>query len=152
MASWSLALLLAGVFLVAELLSRTFYLLAVAVAFALLALADALFHPGEAFAAALFVVLAASLLLAAHGLRKRLRNDASRQTSALDTGRPVTVVAHLDDRLRVRYRGTLWSGRLAQAGDPPPVGASLMIVGREGNVLLLGPVAESTPSVASPPS
>jgi membrane protein implicated in regulation of membrane protease activity len=152
MASWPLALLLAGVFLAAELLTRTFYFLAVALALALLALVDVLFHPGEILSAVVFVFLAALLLGGAHLLRKRMRNESSQLTTAIDTGRIVTVVGHQEDRLRVRYRGTLWTARLAQAGDPPPVGARLTIVGREGNTLLLGAAVENaSPETPSPP-
>ncbi len=151
MPSWPLDLLFAGVLLVAELFTQTFYFLAVAIAFALLALADVLFRPGRIFSAVLFVVFAACLLAAAHVLRKKLRNESSRQTTALDSGRVVTVIAHQDDRLRVRYRGTLWAGRLAERGPLPPVGTLLTIVGREGNLLVLAPSPEGTapPSSAS---
>jgi membrane protein implicated in regulation of membrane protease activity len=152
MSLWPSALLFAGVFLVAELFTRTFYFLAVAIAFALLAALDALFRPGEVSAAVLFVVLSALLLLVAHLLRKRLHNEASRQSTDIDYGRVVTVVAHQDGRIRVRYRGALWTARLIRDGDLPPIGTNLTIVGREGNTLVLGPAVETPPSDNSLPS
>lgn len=108
----------AGVLIVAELLTGTFYLLMIALGF----LAGALVRlEGAGFAAqcvwAALVALAAVVALRRSPLgRRRQRRDASANPDVvLDVGAPVEVeaAAWRDRQARVPYRGAQWDVELA---------------------------------------
>ena len=125
---WLLAALLVG----AELMTGTFYLLAVGIAFAVggfVALAGAEF-PFQLIVAG---VLAVAGTIIAH--RWRLKRVVPAQPS-LDLGQSVKVLGWKDDgSARVAYRGTQWDAELAAPGVPRA--ETMYIVGARGSTLLI---------------
>jgi membrane protein implicated in regulation of membrane protease activity len=124
MADWMGWLATAGVLVILELFTGTFYLLMIAIGLAvggLVALGGAGL-PAQAIAAGLVGVLATGLL---HRSRfgRPARHDATRDRNVnMDIGQRVTVPAWDNGRARVMYRGALWDvelgqGATAQAGD-----------------------------------
>ncbi len=120
----------------------TFYLLAVAAA---LAAGSVVAWAGgsAAWAWATVAVGAVAGLPAAHRVRARL-SRATPESARLadpDAGHVVRVESVAPEGLRVDYRDTSWTGRLADEYRNTPVssGDLLTIVAREGNELLLAP-------------
>lgn len=106
----------AGVLIVAELLTGTFYLLMIALGF----IAGALVKLGGASlavqcaGAALVALAAVALLRRSRFGRRRQRRDASSNPDVvLDVGEPVEVAVWTDGRARVPYRGAQWDVELA---------------------------------------
>ncbi len=106
----------AGVLIVAELLTGTFYLLMIALGF----IAGALVKlGGGGFAAqcvcAALVALAAVVLLrrSRFGRRRQRRDASSNPDVVLDVGESVEVTMWRDGRARVPYRGAQWDAELA---------------------------------------
>jgi len=126
---WVLAAVLVG----AELLTGTFYLLAIGIATAL--------GGAAAFAGAdapiQFVVagvLGVVLTIVAH--RLRLARATPPAQPPLDIGQPVQVRQWRDDgTLRVAYRGAEWDAELASPGASRD--RTLFIVSMRGSVLVL---------------
>ena len=126
---WILATLLVG----AELLSGTFYLLAVGIAFALGGVAAWL---GAALPMQLLVagVLAVIGTIFANRWRRRI-GDAP-QLPGLDVGQSVRVETwQSDGTARVVYRGTRWNGVLATTETPRR--HTMYIVATRGSTLVL---------------
>jgi membrane protein implicated in regulation of membrane protease activity len=126
---WIAATLLIG----AELVTGTFYLLAIGVAVALGGVAAWL---GTSTEAQFIVagVLGVALTIAAH--RLRIGRATPAQQPSLDIGQAVKVATWgADGRARVDYRGSTWDAELAS----PDVARAetLYIVGVRGSVLLL---------------
>ncbi|MCA1248214.1 NfeD family protein [Massilia sp. MS-15] len=124
MTDWMGWLVAAGVLVIAELFTGTFYLLMIAIglgAGALAALTGAS-GPVQTLAAAA-VGLAATAVLHRSRFGKPARSAASRDRNVnLDIGQRVAVPAWQDGRARVMYRGALWDvelgpGAQAEAGD-----------------------------------
>ncbi|WP_298136308.1 NfeD family protein [Acidiferrobacter sp.] len=137
-----LAVLAAGA-LAIELSSMTFYLIAVAAAFA--AGSVVAWAGGSTGWALVTVALgAAGGLPIAHMVRARLSRATpeSRQLAEPDAGRIVRVESVSPEGLRVAYRDTSWQARLIDEYQDTAVspGDLLAIVGREGNDLLLAPI------------
>ncbi len=109
----------AGVLIVLELMSGTFYLLMIALGFiaaALVRLAGA--AVAVQFAVAAAVALVAVVLLHRSRFGRRKRADAARNPDVnLDIGETLTVPAWQDRRARVDYRGAAWDVELAP-GEP----------------------------------
>lgn len=109
----------AGVLVVLELLSGTFYLLMIALG----CVAAAIAHIAGAaadmqFAVAAIVALAAVLVLRRSRFGRRTRKEASRNPDVnLDIGQTVSVPAWHERRARVSYRGAEWDVELAP-GEP----------------------------------
>lgn len=106
----------AGVLIVAELLTGTFYLLMIALGF----LAGAIAHLAGAtapvqFAVAALVALAAVVALrrSRFGRRKARRDAASNPDVHPDIGATLEVLEWRDGRTRALYRGALWDIELA---------------------------------------
>ena len=137
MSNWMGWLAAAGVLVILELFSGTFYLLMVAVGLAVggvVALAGASV-PLQAIAAAVVGVLATSLL---HRSRfgRTARRDAARDPDVnLDIGQHLHVPAWHDGRARVRYRGALWDVELGPGATPLP--GEFCIVAVRGSRLVL---------------
>jgi len=128
---WILAAVLVG----AELLTGTFYLLAIGVACAIGGIAAWL---GASSEMQLLVggVLAVLGLGAAHQWRRRL-GEPPRQ-APLDIGQNVKVeVWRPDGTARVAYRGTLWDA--VTATPETPHAETMTIVATRGSLLVLGP-------------
>ena len=109
----------AGVLVVLELMSGTFYLLMIALGFAAAAIAHiAGAPPYLQFVVAAAVATAAVLLLRRSRFGRRLRKDASHNPDVnLDIGQTLTVDAWRERRARANYRGAAWDVELAP-GEP----------------------------------
>ena len=138
METW-LAWAIAGfVLVIAELVTGTFYLLMIGLG----AFAGALVAWMEgglviqALAGGAVAVIGAWLVHIWHS-----RQPATPQGSNfLDRGQPVILEGWANETAniaRVKYRGTTWDARLAQAGQHPAPGTTLYIEGQEGNTLLV---------------
>jgi membrane protein implicated in regulation of membrane protease activity len=126
---WIAAAVLVG----AELLTGTFYLLAVGVAVACGGVAAWL---GAGLEAQYLVAggLAVVLTGAAHQWRRRSAQPP--QQRSLDVGQSVQVQTwHPDGTARVAYRGTLWDAQLESPATPRA--DTLYIVATRGSVLVL---------------
>jgi membrane protein implicated in regulation of membrane protease activity len=126
---WFLAAVLVG----AELLSGTFYLLAVGIAFAMGGVAAWLGAdlPLQLLTAGVLAVVGTVL---AH--RWRQRRVAKTGLPDLDVGQSVRVEAwHADGTARVVYRGTRWNGVLATPETPRK--HTMYIVATRGSTLVL---------------
>lgn len=127
-------ILLAGLLLVGEMLSGTFYLLVIAIAFSLTALLAWL---GGSMAAQL--LLAALLSLSGLAALWRRRSSAQRGHNAnndlLDLGQQVSVVAWLTpQQARAKHRGAEWDAELVSGRNDAD---AFFIVGIRGATLLL---------------
>jgi len=121
MADWGNWLVAAGVLIVLELFTGTFYLLMIAIglAFGALAAFIGLDVPQQTVVAAI-VGASATVLLRRSRWGRRPEGDAARNRDVnLDIGQDVVVDAWEHGRSRVMYRGAMWDVELspnAQAG------------------------------------
>lgn len=120
MAEWMGWLVAAGVLVILELFTGTFYLLMIAIGLAIGGLVALLGAGGpvQTIAAAGVGVLATALL---HRSRfgRPARHDAARDRNVnLDIGQRVTVPGWDNGRARVMYRGALWDVELGQGATP----------------------------------
>jgi len=120
MAEWMGWLVAAGVLVILELFTGTFYLLMIAIGLAVggLAALAGTSGPMQTIAAAVVGVLATALL---HRSRfgRPARSDATRDRNVnLDIGQSVSVPAWDNGRARVMYRGALWDVELGQGATP----------------------------------
>ena len=120
MADWMNWLVAAGVLVILELFTGTFYLLMIALGLAVggvVAVAGGGF-PAQAIGAAI-VAIAATGWLHRSRLGRPARHDAARDRNVnLDIGEHVTVPAWDHGRARVMYRGALWDVELGQGATP----------------------------------
>ena len=120
MADWMGWLVAAGVLVILELFTGTFYLLMVAIGLAVgggVALAGAA-GPVQAIAAAVVGVLATGLLHRSR-LGHPAKTDARRDRNVnLDIGQRVAVPAWDNGRALVMYRGALWDVELTHGVAP----------------------------------
>ncbi len=126
---WICAAILIG----AELLSGTFYLLAIGIAVALGGVAA---WAGASVPVQFGIagVLGVALTIAAH--RWRLSRAMPPQQAHLDVGQAVRVDTwNADGTARVRYRGTTWDAELEAPGVPHA--DTLYIVATRGSLLIL---------------
>lgn len=126
---WILGVILIG----AELVTGTFYLLAVGIAFLLGGLTA---WAGAALAVQLLVaaILSVAGTFAAHRLRERRGTPAP--LPPLDVGQTVQVrIWHPDGTARVSYRGTQWNAELAHADGARE--RTMYIVGTRGSTLIV---------------
>jgi membrane protein implicated in regulation of membrane protease activity len=127
---WVLATILIG----AELVTGTFYLLAVGIAFAFGGVAAwaGASQPIQLLTAGVLAVVGTVI---AH--RWRRRHSAAPALPDLDIGQTVRVHSwHADGTARVEYRGTQWNGVLAS--EETPRRHTMYIVGTRGSTLVLG--------------
>ena len=125
---WILAAVLVG----AELVTGTFYLLAVGVAFAVGGVAAVL-----GVSLPLQLVVAGAVAVAATMVAHRWRGArVPPPTPSLDLGQTVRVLGWKDDgSARVSYRGTQWDAELA--GPEAERAETMYIVGTRGSTLLI---------------
>ena len=126
---WIFAAVLVGV----ELLTGTFYLLAVGIAVALGGVAA---FAGASLPVQFTVagVLGVALTMVAH--KVRLARATPPPQPSLDVGQSVRVESwNPDGTVRVNYRGTSWDAELAAPGVPHA--ATLYIVATQGSRLIL---------------
>jgi membrane protein implicated in regulation of membrane protease activity len=109
----------AGVLVVLEMMSGTFYLLMIAFGFVAAALARIAGAGTDLqFAVAALVALAAVVLLRRSRFGRRKREKASRNPDVnLDIGQTLNVPAWQGRKARANYRGAAWDVELA-AGEP----------------------------------
>jgi len=130
------------VLVIIELLTGTFYLLVFGVgafAGAAMAWAGAGFFV-QAVGACAVALAGAAWVRAWHAKQQK----TGVEDNLLDRGQPVVLESWVDQaagRARVQYRGASWDAKLAGTQRPEP-GATLYIVGQDGNTLLVG----ATPS------
>lgn len=143
----------AGLLAGAEMLTGSFYLLALVAGAVIAALTAYLGVPLS------WQVLWAALgslcgLVLVHAWRKRLNRRVA-QHEDLDLGQRVVVTGwDADGCAQVRYRGTEWQARQVQGTDTAkavPVCGTYEIAGRDGNVLLLQavPIAPTTSTTST---
>jgi membrane protein implicated in regulation of membrane protease activity len=127
---WILATILIG----AEIVTGTFYLLAVGIAFVFggVAASAGASGPIQLLTAGILAVIGTVI---AH--RWRRRHGASPPLPGLDIGQSVHVRTwHADGTARVEYRGTQWNGVLASQETPRR--HTMYIVATRGSTLVLG--------------
>ena len=124
MTDWMGWLVGAGILVIAELFTGTFYLLMIAIGLGAGALAAASGASGSVqTVAAAAVGLAATAILHRSRFGRPARTEASRDRNVnLDIGQRVAVAEWQGGRARVMYRGALWDvelgpGALPEAGD-----------------------------------
>lgn len=122
MPDWMLWAVGAGVLVVLELFSGTFYLLMIAIgmgagALAALARVD---MPGQTLVAAIVAALATLLLRRSRYGRTAQRPATENPDVNLDIGQSVNVPAWQDGAARVMYRGAMWDVELAPGEAPRP--------------------------------
>lgn len=126
--------------LIGEVLSGTFYLLLIALGLAAGGLA-AWVGAGlglQIVVAAVVAILGLLVLRKTHVLKKREVNAARNKDVNLDIGGHVSIAAWgADDTAHVRYRGALWSARLAPGFSP--VSGRHRIIEIEGSTLVVVP-------------
>jgi len=123
MADWSYWLAAAGLTVILELFSGTFYLLMIAIGLAA-GSAAALLGFGEAvqwlLAAAVGVGATVALRRSRYGKQQERVDAACDPNVNLDIGQTVHVPEWQDNAARVMYRGALWDVELAPGGTPAP--------------------------------
>jgi membrane protein implicated in regulation of membrane protease activity len=123
MSDWSYWLAAAGVTVILELFSGTFYLLMIAIGLVAGAVA-AFFGLGEVVSllvAAMVGVAATVVLRRSRYGRQQQRVQAERDPNVnLDIGQTVNVPAWQDGAARVMYRGALWDVELAPGSNAAP--------------------------------
>jgi membrane protein implicated in regulation of membrane protease activity len=120
MVDWMSWLVAAGVLVILELFSGTFYMLMIAIGVgsgAIAALAGAT-GPGQAIVAAIVSVVATGLLHRSRLGKPAKTNPARDHNVNLDIGQRVTVPDWTDGKARVLYRGALWDVELGQGATP----------------------------------
>lgn len=142
---WLLWVVVGFVLVIAELVTGTFYLLVIGAG----AFAGALVAwLGGGVLTQAFVgsaVAIAGAMLVHHWHEGQRRNDAGR-SNLLDRGQPVVLEGWANESAgiaRVKYRGTSWDAKFAEAAGRPPPGSTLYIDGMDGNTLVV---------VAAPPA
>ena len=133
MAAYWIWWIIAGALVVAELVTGTFFLLALGVAFAVGGIAAWL---GASFEMQLLVaaVLAIAGSFAAHHWRRRMARHPD--TVAFDIGQAVRVQGwNPDGSARVSYRGTLWQAE--PATPETPRAETMYIVAMRGSTLVI---------------
>jgi membrane protein implicated in regulation of membrane protease activity len=137
MVDWMGWLVGAGVLVILELFTGTFYLLMIAIGLAvggLIALAGGGF-PAQAIGAAV-VAIGATGWLHRSRLGRPGRHEATRDRNVnLDIGQHVTVPVWDKGRARVMYRGALWDVELGQGATPQ--GGEFRIVEVQGSRLVV---------------
>lgn len=131
MSNFSLWLVLAGILLIAEMTTGTFYLLMVSLGAAVGALMAYLGYGLEIqIAAAAVLAVAGSLLLRNQSLT---RSKTDKQHDLLDIGNELEVSSwNAHGRANVQYRGATWA---AESVDAQPAAGLHQIVDIQGNVL-----------------
>jgi membrane protein implicated in regulation of membrane protease activity len=120
MQEWMDWLIAAGVLVILELFSGTFYLLMIAIGlgFGALAALGGATGPAQAIVAAIVGVIATGLLHRSRFGKPGKTNAARDHNVNLDIGQRVSVPSWSDGKARVMYRGALWDVELGQGGTP----------------------------------
>jgi membrane protein implicated in regulation of membrane protease activity len=138
MADWIMWLIGAGVLVILELFSGTFYLLMIAIGMAAGA-AAALMRidlPGQTLAAAIVGVIATVLLRRSRFGKTQSRDAAADPNVNIDIGQSVHVPEWQDRSARVMYRGAMWDVELAPGVPAQP--GTFRICEIRGSRLIVG--------------
>jgi membrane protein implicated in regulation of membrane protease activity len=137
MADWINWLVAAGLLVILELFSGTFYLLMIAIGLAFGALAALLgaSAPVQTIVAAVVGVAATGLLHRSRLGRPAKGNVARDRNVNIDIGQTLTVPAWHDGKARVMYRGALWDVELGPGATVEP--GTFKIVEVQGNRLIV---------------
>jgi membrane protein implicated in regulation of membrane protease activity len=137
MADWMSWLVAAGVLVIFELLTGTFYLLMIAIGLAFGALAAVLGWPvpAQAIGAAVVGVVATGLLHRSRLGRPHKGNPSRDHNLNLDIGQSVEVPTWRAGHARVMYRGALWDVELGPGAKPEA--GRFKIVEVQGNRLIV---------------
>ena len=143
MALSSIWWLMAGVAVIAELVTGTMYLLMVAIGLAAGAVAAHL-GAGEALQFVVAAVVSAATVLACYLRQKRRgvpHNTQGDRSIHLDIGEQVSIEAwQTDGTAPIRYRGAQWTAVL-QPGTEPASHGRYQVVRMDGNRLMVTPLA-----------
>jgi len=144
METWLIWVVVGFALVIAELVTGTFYLLVLGIGFFAAAASASL---GANFVIQAVVGSAVALLgaWAVHHWHTANRKADSGPSNLLDRGQPVVLEGWTNEPAgiaRVRYRGTSWDARVADAAARPETGSTLYIEGQEGSTLVV---------VAAPP-
>jgi membrane protein implicated in regulation of membrane protease activity len=123
MADWMLWAIGAGVLVIAELFSGTFYLLMIAIGMGAGALTSLLRidMPGQMLVAAIVAAIATLLLRRSRFGKIEERTPAGANPDVnMDIGQTISVPAWQDGVARVMYRGALWDVELAPGEAAAP--------------------------------
>ncbi len=120
MAQWMEWLVAAGLLVILELFSGTFYLLMIAIGLAFGAVAALLgaATPIQTIVAAVVGVVATGLLHRSRLGKPAKGNPARDRNVNIDIGQSISVPAWNDGKARVMYRGALWDVELGQGAHP----------------------------------
>lgn len=120
MNDWVLWLIMAGVLVVLEMFTGTFYLLMIAVGmgFGALAALSGMSVPAQTIIAAVVGVIATGVLHRSRFGRPTRHNTARDPNMNIDIGQQLTVAKWEDGKARVMYRGALWDVELGQGAIP----------------------------------
>jgi membrane protein implicated in regulation of membrane protease activity len=137
MADWINWLVAAGLLVILELFSGTFYLLMIAIGLAFGALAALLgaSAPVQTIVAAMVGVASTGLLHRSRLGRPAKGNVARDRNVNIDIGQTLTVPAWHDGKARVMYRGALWDVELGPGATVEP--GTFKIVEVQGNRLIV---------------
>ena len=140
MDDWLIWTVIGFVLVIVELVTGTFYLLAIAAGVFVAAIL--------AYAGANVVIQAVAgsvvALAGAWGVNRwhgaQHKPDAG-HANFLDRGQPVVLESWVDEAngfARVKYRGTTWDARVGGGAPHPAVGATLFIEAQESSTLIVG--------------
>lgn len=137
MQEWMNWLIAAGVLVILELFTGTFYLLMIAIglAFGAVGALGGLSGPMQAILAAVVGVIATGLLHRSRFGHPAKHNPARDHNVNLDIGQHVQVQGWQDGKARVLYRGALWDIELGQGATPHP--GEFKIVEVQGSRLIV---------------
>lgn len=130
-------LIVGAIFVVSEIFSFTFYLIAIGVAFFI---GGAFLLNGYSTNFSLYATGIAMIvgLVVVHLLRKKMNNPESERVSQDDAGNSVMIDTIDGAVARVTYRGTQWDARMHDLDNKNHnPGDTLYIVRREGNLLIV---------------
>lgn len=137
MQEWMNWLVAAGVLVILELFTGTFYLLMIAIglAFGALAALGGMSGPMQAIVAAIVGVAATGVLHRSRFGHPARHNPARDHNMNLDIGQHVQVPGWHDGKARALYRGALWDIELGQGATPQP--GEFKIVEVQGSRLIV---------------
>ena len=137
MNDWTMWCVLAGVLVIFELFTGTFYVLMIAIGLGFGALAALMgWSIPDQIVVAAVVGVAATGLLHRSRFGRPVRGDAERDPNVnIDIGQALTVGEWQDGRARVMYRGAPWDVELSPGSNPHP--GSFKIVAVQGSRLVV---------------
>ena len=137
MSDWTMWLIGAGILVIAELFTGTFYLLMIAIGLSFGALAAVLGADGPAQTlVAAAVGVAATMILRRSRFGRQLPGRAANDPNVnIDIGQRVRVPQWHERRARVMYRGALWDVELQTGASAQP--GDFTIVEVQGNRLIV---------------